>query len=178
MFCSLRGRATPRVVGVRGMLYESRSGQQRQAHGAAADSATLKTRKTAGATQKANTGRRIAARRPLGRRHDGVGAVGGLTADPDTTGSSGQLETLAEGRGGRATGHCSARRYRGRGGELRRSRCAMMLRAGGGEVSQTLVYEGCLIERRHMFVAVSYLVMCPSLHVGAAEGVVICAGTG
>ena len=104
-------------------------------------------------------GRRIAARRPLGRRHDGVGAVGGLTADPDTTGSSGQLETLAEGRGGRATGHCSARRYRGRGGELRRSRCAMVLKAGG--VSQTLVYEGCLIERRHMFVAVSYLVICP-----------------
>lgn len=66
MFCSRRVGATPRAVGVRVVLCESIAGLQRQAHGAAADGATLRTRETAGATQKANTGRRIAARRPLG----------------------------------------------------------------------------------------------------------------
>jgi hypothetical protein len=41
--------------------------QQHQAHGAAADGATLKKRRAAGATLEAATGRRITAQRPLGR---------------------------------------------------------------------------------------------------------------
>jgi hypothetical protein len=65
IFCSRRVGATPRVVYV---LCESRAGQQQhQAHGAAADGATLKKRRAAGATLEAETSRRITARRPLGR---------------------------------------------------------------------------------------------------------------
>lgn len=52
MFCSLRGGATPRVVGVRAVLCESRMGQQHQAHDAAAVGATLRTKRPQGQRRK------------------------------------------------------------------------------------------------------------------------------
>lgn len=68
-------------------------------------------RTTARTRCEARTGRRMAARRALGRGHDGAVGVGDLS-DGDARHAGVWWSTRNAGRGqrGRATGHCSARR--------------------------------------------------------------------
>jgi hypothetical protein len=83
---SLRAGATPRVVYAWVCVRcESRAGQQHQAHGAAADGATLRTSRAAGEVERVRDQAKDhgAAWRPAEGGWSGW-RVGGVTADTDT----------------------------------------------------------------------------------------------
>lgn len=111
VFCSLRVGATPRVVYACVLRVEGRTTAPGSRCSSRRCHAEERRRTVARTRCEARTGRRMAARRALGRGHDGAGAVGDLS-DGDARHAGVWWSTRNAGRGqrGRATGHCSARR--------------------------------------------------------------------